>query len=47
MLRLHKTPVALLHFNQPLWILWLTSLSISLSFWIIELKYLKWLLIKE
>jgi len=32
MLRLHKTPVALLHFNQSAWILWLTSLLISPSF---------------
>ena len=35
MLRSHKTPVTLLHFNHPAWILWLTSLSISPSFWII------------
>jgi len=34
MLQSHKTPVALLHFSQPAWILWLTSLSISPSFWI-------------
>ena len=45
MLRSHKTHVALLHFNQVAWILWLTSLLISPSFWIIEPKYLKWLLI--
>jgi len=32
MLQLHKTPVVLLYFNQPVWILWLTSLLIFSSF---------------
>ena len=41
MLRSHKTPITLLHFSQPAWIIWLTSLLISSSFSIIEPKYLK------